>query len=283
MTTIFLFDNQAAAATLAASTTASASMGVANLVNPQRSKFHRSTAGTSCTYNVTLPAARGADYLRLLDLNLSTAGQIRVQSWADSLGGSTPGVDITVSPSLYIKNDGTAVRWGEGAWGDGTWGVATATQYNVRNATLVPLGSVRTEKYWRITLTDVAGTYQQCGGLFMGLAFRLTYGIGYGWTMRRESRTPEEEALGGQIYSQPRDGRLLLDARFASLTDVERTNLAIVLQEFFDQRKPFDVWLFAENSNRALTTSAYCTFTSPGMTHGDRNHNVFTFGIKEEL
>jgi hypothetical protein len=41
MTTIFLFDNQAAAATLAASTTASASMGVANLVNPQRSKFHR--------------------------------------------------------------------------------------------------------------------------------------------------------------------------------------------------------------------------------------------------
>ena len=125
---IFLFDNLADAATLAASSTAGSTMAVANVQDPQRSKFWRSGAGTSSYINGTLAAVRGVSHLGLVDLNLSTIGTIRVQFWTDSLGGSAGVLDTTVSPTLYIEDERTPAHFGVGPFGRGPFGVGAITQ-----------------------------------------------------------------------------------------------------------------------------------------------------------
>lgn len=280
---IFLLDNQAIDGTIAASSTAGATMAADNAIDPQRSRFWRSGAGTSSYLDLTIPSPYGANYLALVDLNLSAAGEIRVQSWSDSIGGAVPGVDVTTVPSLYINTDLIAAAYGQGPFGIGPYGAnAVVTQANVRNISIIPLGSTSIDSFWRVTLSDVNSTHQQCGVLVLAKGLEFGIDLSYGWSARRIPRTVSRESIGGQMYRQRRDSRLQLDGSFAALTEDERTAFLIRLQEF-DESKPFVYSIHPEATNRGLTTTIYGRFSGSQVANPDHSVSTLNFTVIEEL
>jgi hypothetical protein len=280
---IFLLDNQAVGGTITASSEAGATMAAANLLDEQRSRFWRSGVGTTSHVDLTIPTPFGAAYLALVDLNLSTAAEIRVQSWADAIDGAEPGIDTTVPPTLYINTDLLAAAYGQGPFGVGSYGAnAVVTQVNVRNITLVPLGRTSIDAYWRVTFTDVNGTYQQCGLIVLAKGVEFEINLSHGWSAKRIPRSVTRESIGGQTYRQRRDSRLQLDGSFAALTEDERTALLIRLQEF-DESRPFVYSIHPEASNRGLTTTIYGRFSGPTVSNPDYGISNFNFSVIEEL
>lgn len=280
---LFLLDNQSDEGTITASSTAGATMAATNLQDEQRSKFWRSGSGTTSNLSITLPSPYGADYLALVDLNLSTAATIRVQSWADSVGGSDAGVDITVSPTLYINTDLIAAAYGQGPYGIGPYGSnAVITQANVRNITLIPFGETSIDAYWKVTFDDVNGTYQQCGRLVLAKATQFAVNLSKGWSAQRVPRTQTRESIGGQSYRQRRDSRLQINGSFDALSDDERTAMLIRMQEF-DESKAFVYSIHPEATNRGLTTTLYGRFSGSSMSNPESAVSAFNFSVIEEL
>jgi len=279
---IFLFDNQADDGIITASSTASGTTPASNVQNPQRSAVWRSGAGITSQLNCTLSSIYGVTHAALVDVNLSTAGTIRLQSWSDALGGSVPGVDTgDISPTLYVNTALVSTAWGMGPWGIGAWGLSAALN-SAKNITIIPLGAARFDPFWRITLTDGNTSYQQFGRLFLGSGQAVTHNMSYGWQADRQERSVSVESLGGQRFVQPRDDRLQLRGSFDFLTDTERTEMLLRMQQF-GQRKPFIFSVYPEQSNQGMTTTVYGRFTSVSVSGTHFNINQLPFSIVEEL
>lgn len=279
---IFLFDNLADAATLAASSTAGSTMAVANLQDPQRTRFWRSGAGTSSSINMTLGAVRGVSHLALVDLNLSTIGTIRAQAWTDSLGGSASVLDTTVSPTLYIEDERTPNNWGVGLYGAGPYGIGAITQDQARNITIIPLGSTITAAYWRVTFADAAGSYQQCGRLFLAKAVEFENNLSYGWGGEAVDETVRRQSLGGQGYYNAKDRRLRLRGSFDWLTEDERTRMTKRLINW-GQHRTLIYSVFPESTNRGLVSTVYGRLESGGITNPGYGQNALAFTVLEDL
>lgn len=278
---IFLFDNLADAATLAASSTAGSTMAVANLQDPQRSKFWRSGAGTSSYINGTLAAVREVSHLGLVDLNLSTVGTIRVQFWTDALGGSVGVLDKTVSPTLYIEDERTPSAYGSGLYGAGPYGIGAITQDQARNITIIPFGANIAAAYWRVTFTDTAGSYQQCGRLFLAKAVEFEQNLSYGWGAEAVDETVQRFSLGKQRYYNAIDRRLRLRGSFEWLTEDERTRMTKRLINW-GQHRPLIYSVFPESTNRGLVTTVYGRLESGGITNPQYGQNSLQFTVQED-
>ena len=278
---IFLFDNLADAATLAASSTAGSTMAVANLQDYQRTKFWRSGAGTSSYVNGTLAAVREVSHLGLVDLNLSTVGTIRVQFWTDALGGSVGVLDKTVSPTLYIEDERTPSAYGSGLYGAGPYGIGAITQDQARNITIIPFGANITAAYWRVTFADTAGSYQQCGRLFLGKAVEFEQNLDHGWGAEAVDETVERYSLGKQRYYNAVDRRLRLRGSFKWLTEDERTRMTKRLINW-GQHRPFIYSVFPESTNRGLVTTVYGRLESAGITNPQYGQNILDFSVLED-
>ena len=115
---------------------------------------------------------REVSHLALVDLNLSTIGTIRVQAWTDALGGSASVLDKTVSPTLYIEDERTH-RPGWPLWRRArmVWGHHSGPGAQHHHH---PVWRNITAAYWRVTFADTAGSYQQCGRLFLPRPWSLS-------------------------------------------------------------------------------------------------------------
>lgn len=278
---IFLFDNQGDDGTVTASSTASGTTPASNVQNSQRSAVWRSGAGTSSFLNCTLSSVFGITHAALVDVNLTTAGTIRLQSWADALGGAVPGVDVTFSPTLYINTALVSASYGTGVYGIGSYGLSAALN-SAKNITLIPIGGTNFDPYWRVTLSDVNTSYQQFGRLFLGSGQQFAANMSYGWQATRQERSVAVESLGGQRFIQPRDDRLQLQGAFDFLTDAERTEMLLRLQQF-GQRKPFVFSVYPEQTNQGMTTTVYGRFASAAISGSHWNINQLPFAVTEEL
>ena len=279
----FFFDNQADLATITASSTAGGTMAAANVQNTQRTVFWRSGTGTTSRLDITLAAIYGATHLALVDLNLTTAGTIRVQSWSDAVGGSVPGVDMTFNPLLYLNDGFIPSLYGSGLYGLGIYGSSYPVSTDAgKNLTLVPLGVTSTDAYWRITFTDANTTYQQCGRLFIGNAVTMGVNLSYGWSAKRIERSVAKEALGGQRFVVKRQGRLQITGLFEAMTDTERTQFLIRLNDY-GESKPFIFSVFPEQTSRGLTTGLYGRFSAPEVSGASLGRNRLQFTVLEEL
>jgi hypothetical protein len=280
---IFLFDNQAATGSITASSEASALLAGENVIDPQRSVVWRSAAATSAYLNIILGAVYGVDTVALWDLNMTTAGTIRVQSWFDSIGGAVPGVDITVTPSLYVNTDLVTSAYGQGNYGIGLYGLnAPLSQDNNRNITIIPLASATTDSYWRITLEDINLSYIQAGGLFLGSSSTFEVNMGYGWTGDFIERNVSREAISGKRYSQPRDNRKRIAGAFGMLSDEERTSMLMRMRDYGNNR-PFVFSVYPESTNQGLTTTLYGRFNSAQISGTTYARNQLSFNVVEEL
>lgn len=279
---IFLFDNQADDGIITASSTASGTTPASNVQNPQRSAVWRSGTGTTSQLNCSLSSIYGATHVALVDVNLTTAGTIRVQSWADALGGAVPGVDTgEVSPTLYVNTALVSSSWGTGLYGIGAYGLSVALN-SAKNITIIPLGTSSMDPYWRVTFTDINTSYQQLGRLFIGSGQQFDANMSYGWQADRQERSVSVESLGGQRFVQPRDDRLQLRGSFDFLRDAERTEMLLRMQQF-GQRKPFVFSIYPEQSNQGMTTTVYGRFNSVAMSGTHFNINQLPFSVVEEL
>jgi len=278
---IFLFDNQADDGIVTASSTASGTTPASNVQNPQRSAVWRSGAGSTSQLNCTLSSIYGVTHAALVDVNLSTAGTIRLQSWSDALDGSVPGVDVTFYPTLYVNTALISTAWGSGPFGIGAYGLSGVLN-SAKNITIIPLGAANFDPFWRITLTDINTSYQQFGRLFLGSGQAVTHNMSYGWQADRQERSVSVESLGGQRFVQPRDDRLQLRGAFDFLTDTERTEMLLRMQQF-GQRKPFIFSVYPEQSNQGMTTTVYGRFASVSVSGTHFNINQLPFSIVEEL
>lgn len=278
---IFLFDNQGDDGIITASSTASGTTPASNVQNSQRSAVWRSGAGTSSSLNCSLSSVFGITHIALVDVNLSTAGTIRLQSWADALGGSSPGVDLTFYPTLYVNTALVSTAWGTGLWGIGSYGLSTALSGD-KNITLVPINAISFDPYWRITFTDTNTSYQQLGRLFLGSGLEFTYNLNYGWQSERQDRSVSVESLGGQQFTQPRDDRQQISGVFDFLKDSERTEMLLRMQQV-KKTKPFIFSVYPEQTNQGMTTTLYCKFESVKLVGSTYDANDLSFTVIEEL
>lgn len=281
---IFLFDNQVDEATLLASTEASAVLAVENLQNEQRTKRWRSGAGTSSTISITLSESLGVDYFALIDLNLTTGGEIRLQSWDDALDGAEETLDETISPTLYVSTDVAAAAFGQGLFGSGAFGAnAALSQSSGRNITIYALPETSYSQYFKITLTDTNTTYQQMGRLFLGKALEFDYNLSVGCNIRRVPLTTSKFSIGRQRFKQPRGSQLQISGTFPHLTDAERVNILIRLEDYINY-KPFVYSIYPDNDNNGLSTTLYGVFDgSPDVTPEFFNSSRLNFTVTEEL
>ena len=277
---VFLFDNDSDTALVSAS---SSVLPATNVQNPQRSKFWRSATGTSSSLSVTLNDVFGVSYIALVDMNLTTGGTITVQAWSDAIDGMSPVYDETFTPTLYVSSSGQAVAYGSGSYGLGAYGSNQAIgQLNNRNITLIPIEPTLIVRFYKITFTDLNTTFQQLGRLFIGSGLVFQNNLAYGWQAERIERSVAKESIGGQRYTQPRDSRLKLSGNFNFLSEQERTEILIRLQEF-GESKPFIFSIFPESTNLGLTTTVYGRFDGKTIQQIFQNINQFSFSVVEEL
>lgn len=276
---VFLFDNQVFDATISAS---SAVLPVANLHNPQRSKFWRSGLGMSSFLDLTLSSVLGIDFIALIDLNLTTAGTINVKTFSDPAFTLQTG-EYMFSPTVYVNPDAVASPYGSGPYGVGAYGSNTIQQQDgVKNITIYKFPAQITDPYFRVQFVDPVGDYQQLGLLYLGQGFEFDSALSYGWRRRLVPRSPSREAIGGQRYTQRRDPRVQISGTFELFPDNIRSKLIIRLDEFVDD-KPFIFSIYPDADNRGLTTTLYGRFESAEVSGRTFNRNDFPFSVLEEL
>lgn len=222
----FLWDNlvDLASTTLAADSEELA-MPDTRLQQLARWRKHRSTAGTSTVYNITLDGsgATGTNPVNVgavVDFNGTDTGEIRLQAWTDSLGGATEVFDQTIQMDEYPR--------GVGTYGAGKF---DSTVFD-RNVVLFDIDldtnpSAEFARYWRYTLTDTNTSYQQASRVFLGQGVQFQVNYDYGRTSSRRARSTEKIALGGQRYTQPRPSPVEIGLVFENLTAAEETELQI--------------------------------------------------------
>ena len=281
---VFLLDNRLDSASLVASSSAAA-MPVTNIQSEARSDVWRSGPGSSSTVDATFNSAGTVGVLGFVDLNMSTAGTLRVQAWTDAINGAANVFDMTYKPNVYgYDPNGATYLYGAGAYGIGNYGLATPLLDQLgRNVTVVLLSAPVSARFWRFTFTDGNTAYQQVSRIYLTAAAKTyTYNISYGWKASRRERSQKKESLGGQRYVQKRDARLAISASFDYLTEVERADVLSTIQTF-GEVKPFVFSVFPENSAQGLTTSLYGTFESPDVTHRNYNLTNYQFTVVEEF
>lgn len=277
---IFLFDNLADYGLITASTEV---LPVENVINTQRSKVWRSGVGTTSSLTLILPELFSITHIAFVDTNLSTGGIIDIEGWSDALDGMVKVVDESISPNLYVVNSNSTESYGAGPYGLGAYGSsASLLQNGTRNITILTLPSPELCQYFRITFTDAATAYQQLGRLFVGNGLSYAYNLSYGWSAERVERTVARESLGGQRFIQPRDSRLRLSGSFEHLTESERTDTLIRIQQY-GQNRPFIYSIFPENTSRGLTTTVYGRFESAQLANPFYNTTNYQFSVIEEL
>lgn len=279
MSAVFLFNNQADDGTVTAS---SETLSASNVQNPQRSRVWRSDVGPMSSLELSLNSVSGISYVALIDTNLTTSGLIHIEAWDDALDGITKTVDVTVSPTLYVVSSNESAAYGLGPYGLGPYGQNQVLSSNtIRNITLVPVPN-NISTYWRITFADVNTDYQQLGRLYLANSFEFAYNLSYDWRAERIERAVSKESISGARYSQLRDSRLQLVASFDFVTDEERTEALLRMQQFGDTI-PFVFSIFPENNLKGLTATVYGRFTSKSIQHANKNINQFSITVLEEL
>jgi hypothetical protein len=276
-----LIDNPVDTATVAASTEA-ALMPASNIKEFERSKKWRSGAGTSSYLNITFGVEEAREWVALVDLNLTSAGTIRIQAWTDGLGGAAQVYDQSFTPTLYsaaIQSN----NYGGGSYGLGNYGSnAPISQLDARNLTILPLGASYTAKYWRITFTDTNTSFQEVARVYITTAVEFTYNISWGWRIGRVENSGFRKSLGGQRYVQERDSQLEISGDFDYLTDLERTNMLVRMFEI-GSRDPIIFSVYPEATNRGLTTTMYGHFEDFSFAHANHDMNRFPFRLLEDL
>jgi hypothetical protein len=276
---IFMFSNQLDTATLTAS---SAALPVTNLTNPQRSKIWRSTSNTAWV-SAQLDAANGADYLAIVDLNLSTSGMIRVRAWLDAVDGSELEFDQYYDPNVFSVNTEVDVDYGLGDYGLGAFGTNSPISATTRkNVQLLPFGQTLISPFYKIDFMDENVTYVQAGVLFLAKARVFEINLSYDWNIRQIDRSVSKESIAGQRYIQPRDTRLEIRGKFGALSEAERTDMIVQITEVGNTR-PIIYSVFPLNNNVGLTTTIYGSFTDSDITNKFENRNEFSFTVTEEL
>jgi hypothetical protein len=276
---IFMFSNQLDTATLTAS---SAALPVTNLTNPQRSKIWRSTSNTAWV-SAQLDAANGADYLAIVDLNLSTSGMIRVRAWLDAVDGAELEFDQYYDPNVFSVNTEVDVDYGLGDYGLGAFGTNSPISATTRkNVQLLPFGQTLISPFYKIDFMDENVTYVQAGVLFLAEARVFEINLSYDWNIRQIDRSVSKESIAGQRYIQPRDTRLEIRGKFGALSEAERTDMIVQITEVGNTR-PIIYSVFPLNNNVGLTTTIYGSFTDSDITNKFENRNEFSFTVTEEL
>jgi len=274
-----MFSNQLDTATLTAS---SAALPVTNLTNPQRSKIWRSTSNTAWV-SAQLDAANGADYLAIVDLNLSTSGMIRVRAWLDAVDGSELEFDQYYDPNVFSVNTEVDVDYGLGDYGLGAFGTNSPISATTRkNVQLLPFGQTLISPFYKIDFMDENVTYVQAGVLFLATARVFEINLSYDWNIRQIDRSVSKESIAGQRYIQPRDTRLEIRGKFGALSEAERTDMIVQITEVGNTR-PIIYSVFPLNNNVGLTTTIYGSFTDSDITNKFENRNEFSFTVTEEL
>ena len=276
---IFMFSNQLDTATLTAS---SAALPVTNLTNPQRSKIWRSTSNTAWV-SAQLDAANGADYLAIVDLNLSNSGMIRVRAWLDAVDGAELEFDQYYDPNVFSVNTEVDVDYGLGDYGLGAFGTNSPISATTRkNVQLLPFGQTLISPFYKIDFMDENVTYVQAGVLFLAKARVFEINLSYDWNIRQIDRSVSKESIAGQRYIQPRDTRLEIRGKFGALSEAERTDMIVQITEVGNTR-PIIYSVFPLNNNVGLTTTIYGSFTDSDITNKFENRNEFSFTVTEEL
>lgn len=276
---IFMFSNQLDTATLASS---SAVLPVSNLTNPQRSKIWRSSGNTAWV-SATLDAANGADYLAIVDLNLSTSGMIRIRAWTDAIDGTDLEFDQYYDPNVFSVNTEVDVDYSLGDYGLGAFGTNSPISATTRkNVQLLPFGQTLISPFYKIDFMDDNVSYVQAGVLFLAKATVFEVNLAYDWNIRQIDRSVSKESIAGQKYIQPRDTRLEIQGRFPALNEAERTDMIVQITEV-GNTKPIIYSVFPLNNNVGLTTTIYGSFSDSSISNKFENRNDFNFTVTEEL
>lgn len=279
--TIMLIDNPVDTATVAASS-AAALMPAANIQEPERHKKWRSAAGTSSYLDITFGTEQAREWVALVDLNLTSGGEIRIQAWTDALGGAAEVYDEVFTPTLYSSSI-ESNNYGGGGYGAGNYGAnAPISQLDARNITIIPLGASYPAKYWRITFTDANTAYQEAARVYITTAVEFTYNISWGWRLARIENSGRRKSIGGQRYVQERDSQLQISGDFDYLSDLERTNMLVRMFEI-GERDPIIFSVYPEATNRGLTTTLYGHFEDASFAHAAVGVNRFPFSVIEDL
>lgn len=280
MKSLFLFGSQAD--NTDALTASSEALPIENIQNQQRSKPWRSGAGTTSNFSLQLANPLGVTHIAFVDLNLTTAGTIRIQGWDDAIDGATNTVDVTISPTLYSFAE-EALAYGDGDYGTGLYGLNTPLEQLLgKNITIYPLGSVIFSAYWKFTLQDENTGYQQLGRLVMQSATDFTYNLSTGYNLTREERSPSKESLGGQRYTQRRPSRLTIGGRFPYMPDSERSELLLAYQNVV-HNQPFVYSIYPQSNLVGLTTTLYGRFESANFSEEFYQATTMNFKVIEEL
>jgi|APGre2960657404_1045060.scaffolds.fasta_scaffold00061_3 hypothetical protein len=276
----FLFTNQIATAENL--TASSEALPVTNLVNPQRTRVWRSTANTA-SISFSLTDIAGADYLALVDLNLTSTGVIRVRAWDDAVDGSMLTFDQYYDPVIFVSGSEADINYSGGDYGLGAFGLANSIASSSRkNVNLFPFGQVVLSPFYKVDLIDENLTYIQAGIMFLSKARTYDINLAYNWNISQIDRSVSKESIAGQKYIQPRDTRLQISGRFPALSETERTDTIVDITEM-GTTKPFIYSVFPENNNIGLTTTVYGSFSDSNLTNNFTNRNEFNFTVVEDL
>jgi len=275
---LFLWDNAADRGTVSASSEVAA-MPATNLQGPQRSDVWRSSGASPQQIDITLDANElspiGA--IALVDCNISPAGTVKAQGWADGFGvGDTVSVEIEPWDVMY--------GYGVGGYGVGGYGgvADTKTQMLLRPIFFVPLGDWYDYRYWRITLTDTSLTYLQAARVYVGSIWQPSVNMNYGWKLGREPGSRFITSRGGQKYGNPRPGANYLDLSLDWLSDSDRDDLWLQYLALEDH-SPFIVCAKPDGVIQRITTAMYATFDPVELTHTNYQTAATRLRIMEAL
>lgn len=259
---LFLMENSADRATLAASSSVAA-MPVSNLQNPQRTTVFRTAAGGVQTVDVTLPAdAPPTQAFALADHNVSISGTVRVQAWTDALGGAAQVLDQTIQAYTPVYGYGQQTYGAElyGGYSQYIAGLSLGEALSVlRPVLLLQITPALNSLYWRITFNDAGLAYYQAGRLYLGPSWEPLVNYSWGSTLRRESRTRRIESRGGQYYSNPRVDRSIFEFRFEWLNQGDRDRLWISLVRLGNS-EPFILCMLPVGGWEQASSTFYGTF-----------------------
>lgn len=225
---IFMADNMIDRASVIAASSELATLPVTNLQNHQRTSLWRTDGNTGqASVDITLSATEGnVSGIALVDHNLSLAGSIHIQAWSDALDGANLVVDEVIQPYSPVYGYGEQL-FDEGLFG----GYADFGPFNsfsprsfIRVISFLQLDVSVDADYWRITFIDSTPDYLQCGRIFIGEAWQPITNYSWGGKLLRQSQSKKRESRGGQNYSNPRLGRMIMDfdLDWLQLNDQER-------------------------------------------------------------
>ncbi|HWK55380.1 MAG TPA: hypothetical protein VNR18_13470 [Hyphomicrobiales bacterium] len=280
---LFLFNNLCLAdgVGVSASSEASADLEAENLLTPNRWEIWRGEASeTEVTIDITL--AEGSEVAvgiaALVDSNLSSNGTIRLQSWSDSIEGSTPGADVTVNALEALSGYGMG-GFGTGGYGGGA---TKETLGLVRPISFIPLGDFYMDRYWRFTLRDESLDYLQAAIPYLGDFFQPSSNYSWGAARELEYRTKRRESRGGQKFGRRRAPRMVLTGE---LLDMETPEADLLWLQHLrgENSTPFICCFKPDQGMGQLLTAIYGVFDGAKIADEYANHHNTTIRIIEEL